>query len=401
MKKGSKKKREKKPLIIHIITKLELGGAQRVTLDTLKNLDKAGFRTGLISGAEGELTEEATSLKDCDVRLLKVFKHPIKPLHDILAFIAITIILLKTKPAVVHTHSSKAGIIGRWAAFFVRVPVRIHSVHGWSFNDYQKRTKRILYTFLEKITSPITSYYLLESKKHIEIGKRKKILKENNYELLPPGIDFSELDRLSSKQTPPAPHPIDRLKKTGNRIVTMIACFKPQKAPLDFVRAAAVILKKIESIKFILVGDGILRDQIESEIENLDLKKDVILTGWRRDTAEIIVSSDCIVLTSLWEGMPTVLPMAMRVGTPAVANRIDGCAELIENGKNGLLSEPGNPGSTADNIIKVLTDSSLEKKIKKNGYKYTKEFEITRTTKKQEDIYSKLIGKLREFKIES
>jgi glycosyltransferase involved in cell wall biosynthesis len=383
----------KLPLVVHIITKLELGGAQRVTLDTLRALNGKKFRRGLISGSDGELTAEALNLKNCMVRLVPQLVHPIKPLKDLQAFFVIIRLFREWRPSVVHTHSSKAGLIGRWAAFFAGVPVRIHSVHGWSFNDYQHRLKRYLFLMLEKITAPITTFFFLESKRHIEIGLSKKLLKENRYAFLYPGIDFSEFDRIlkNGKGTVRA-EPLDKLIRQKKKIVTMVACFKPQKAPLDFLKAAGIVKKEMKDTRFILVGDGILRQRIEAEIEDLGLKNEVILLGWRKDIAAIIASSHLLVLTSLWEGMPTVVPMAMRLGVPVTANRIDGCAELVEDGINGLLSDPGEPASVAHNIIKILKNSAIRKKISENGLRFTINFEIERTTVFQENVYEKLLA---------
>lgn len=380
------------PLVVHIITKLELGGAQRVTLDTLRTLDEKRFRRGLISGSEGELVPEASALKNCKIHLSPQFVHPIRPFKDLIALFAMIRILRKWKPSVVHTHSSKAGLIGRWAAFFARVPVRVHSVHGWSFNDYQNKIKKYLFLTLEKITAPITNHFFFETKKHIELGISLRLLKDNRYSLLHPGIDFTEYDRIRKKGRGKAPKPLDELTARGKKIVTMVACFKPQKAPLDFIKAAYIVKEKQKDISFILAGDGILRGQIEEEIRTLGLKDDMFLLGWRRDIASIIAWSDILVLTSLWEGMPTVIPTAMRIGVPVSANRIDGCAELIKDGVNGLLSAPGDPASIAYNIIKLLNDSGLRKKISQNGYKFTESFEIKKTTELQEKIYEKLLA---------
>jgi len=383
----------KLPLVVHIITKLEIGGAQRVTLDTLRSLDREKFRGGLISGSEGELTGEALNLENCNVRFIPQLVHPIKPLKDLQALFVIIRLFRKWRPSVVHTHSSKAGLIGRWAAFFAGVPVRIHSVHGWAFNDYQPRLKRSLFLTLEKITALITTYFFLESNKHIKIGLSGNLLKENRYALLHPGIDFSEFDRIrKNRKRTAAAKPLDKLIRQKKKIITMVACFKPQKAPLDFLKAASIVNKEMQDARFVLVGDGILRPRIEAEIENLGLQNEVILLGWRKDIAAIIASSDLMVLTSLWEGMPTVVPMAMRLGVPVTANRIDGCAELVEHGLNGLLSAPGDPASIADNIIKILKDSVIRKKISENGFRFTINFEIERTTVFQENVYEKLLA---------
>lgn len=385
-------KHSSKPLVIHIITKLELGGAQRVTLDTLRYLNKAKFETGFISGSEGELSGEALKLIDCDVRLIPQLVHPIRPVKDILAFFHILKILKHTRPVIVHTHSSKAGLIGRWAAFFSRVPVRVHSVHGWSFNDYQNPLKKHLFLFFEKISAPITSFFFLENRRHISVGKNHKILKEGRYSLLPPGIDFTEFDSFRNKKGKlPSTEPISSVRKSGKMIITMVACFKQQKAPLDFIKAAAIVKNKLGGCSFFLAGDGILRGNIELEIMSNDLQKDVYLLGWRRDIPLLMALSDVIVLTSLWEGMPTVLPMAMRLGIPVVANRIDGCEELIVEGVNGLLSEPGNPQSIAENTITACINKALREKIRKNSYKYTLDFEIEKAVSKQEEIYKNLL----------
>lgn len=383
----------KLPLVVHIITKLEIGGAQHVTLDTLRALDREKFRQGLISGSDGELTSEALHLENCMVRLIPQLVHPIKPLKDLQALFVIYRLFRKWRPSVVHTHSSKAGLIGRWAAFFAGVPVRIHSVHGWSFNDYQHILKRTLFLMLEKITAPITTYFFLESNKHIKIGLARNLLKEHRYSLLRPGIDFSEFDRIrKNRKGIASAKPLDKLIRQKKKIITMVACFKPQKAPLDFLKAASIVNKEIKDVRFVLVGDGILRQRIEAEIEKLGLQNKVILLGWRKDIAVIIASSDLLVLTSLWEGMPTVIPMAMRLGVPVTANRIDGCAELVDHGLNGLLSTPGDPASIADNIIKILSDSVIRKKISENGFRFTIDFEIERTTVLQENVYINLLG---------
>ncbi len=381
----------RKPVVFHIITKLELGGAQRVTLETLAQIDRDKYEVGLISGSEGELVEEALSLEGCRVHFLKTLKHPIRPLSDIRALFNIRKILRKENADIVHTHSSKAGIIGRWAAFFARVPVIVHSVHGWSFNDYQSGLKRSLYKFLEKITSRVTHHYFIESRQHIKKGIDSGIIRDENYSGLYPGIDFSEFDRVRRAKKVPLPPGLPNGRRKGDGLVTMIACFKPQKSPVDFVRAAELVFERRPGTRFLMVGDGRLRSEIEFEIAELNLGDKIILTGWRKDIPALMYHSDVIVLTSLWEGMPTVIPMAMRMKKPVVANRIDGCAELINHEVNGLLSEPGNVESISANVLRLLVDKKLAYELSHNAYKNTAAFEIANTTAAQEMVYEKLL----------
>jgi glycosyltransferase involved in cell wall biosynthesis len=274
------------------------------------------------------------------------------------------------------------------------VPVIVHSVHGWSFNDYQNPLKRILYTVLEKFTSRITSHFFLESKKHIKIGEEKGLFRKSGYSLLLPGIYFSEIDNIYNSKGAIIPEEFNKQRTAEKKIITMIACFKYQKAPLDFVRAAELVIKKKENIYFFMVGDGILRPEIENLIREKNLQDYISLLGWRKDIPPILFASDLLVLTSLWEGMPTVLPMATRAGIPVVANNIDGCREFITEGENGWLSEPGNPESTAANIIRALNDFDIRKRIDKLRFNKTEHFEIGYTTGLQANLYIKLLGKL-------
>jgi len=385
--------KDSRPLIYHIITKLELGGAQRVTLDTLRNINREKWRVGLIAGSEGELVDEARKLEDCDIIFLDTLKHPIRPFNDIRAVFIIRRILKKNRVSIVHTHSSKAGIVGRWGAFLADVPVRVHSVHGWSFNDYQNLLKKMIFIILEKITAKVTTYFFLEADRHIKIGLEKRLLRKQNYSKLLPGINFSFFDVRNKKKNRAHPFGLENVVDENKKIISMISCLKPQKAPLDFVRAAAEIIKSRDDAHFLIVGDGELRNVIEDEIDNFGIGRFFSLLGWRRDIPDILASSDLLVLTSLWEGMPTVIPIAFRMGVPVIANRVDGCAEIIEHGMNGLLSEPGDSKSIAGNIMKILDDDKLAAKLIKRSYQLTQNFEVAVTTKLQEHVYNELLAR--------
>ncbi len=124
-------------------------------------------------------------------------------------------------------------------------------------------------------------------------------------------------------------------------LVAMVACFKPQKAPLDFVRVAKVVLDERRDVRFFLVGDGRLRPQIETLIDELEIRDKILLLGWSRDIPEIMHSIDLLLLTSLWEGLPRVLPQAMASGIPVVATSVNGSPEAIKDGVNGYLAATG------------------------------------------------------------
>lgn len=380
--------------VVHIITKLELGGAQQNTLYTVSRLNKNKFIPILITGSDGLLIDDAKRLS-IEAHFLPSLVREINPVKDIQALLDIRRLLLSIKsssqsPIIVHTHSSKAGIIGRWAAFFAGVPVVIHTYHGYGFNDYQSILKRGLFIFLERLTAKITTRFIAVSKNNIEKGINAGIFRSNDVELIRSGIDISEFMDVR----------IDKAKKKkelgvepDKPLVGMIACFKPQKAPLDFIKAARHVHQKMPDVKFIVAGDGDLRPAMEDLINSLGLMDKIRLLGFRRDIPEIMKCLDVFVLTSLWEGLPRVIVQAFAAGIPVVATAVDGSSEVVKNGVNGFLVKPGDVEGIAEKIVHILQ--------KPNGFKFQisdfksilDEFDIDLMVRQQERLYMGLIQK--------
>src|SRR5690606_22769640 len=150
-------------------------------------------------------------------------------------------------------------------------------------------------------------------------------------------------------------------------LVAQIANFKPQKNPLDFVRMAHQVLQHEERCRFVMVGDGPLRPQVEALIEELGLSRQVRLTCWREDIPQIMAAMDILVLTSLWEGLPQVFPQAMASGKPIVANKVDGAPEAIAHGVNGFLVEPGDYKGMAEHVLTLARDKELRLRMGAEG----------------------------------
>ena len=170
----------------------------------------------------------------------------------------------------------------------------------------------------------------------------------------------------------------------------MVACFKDQKAPLDFVRVAKVVLDERRDARFCLVGDGLLRPQIETLIDELKISDKVVLLGWRRDIPEIMNSIDLLLLTSLWEGLPRVLPQAMASGIPVVATNVNGSPEAVKNGLNGYLLPPGDVLGMAQTIIYLLNTPREARAMGLKGRELVEEFDIWKMVKQQERLYANL-----------
>lgn len=379
--------------VVHIITKLELGGAQQNTLFTVAHLNRDLFRPYLITNSEGILVPEALALKGVKTFFIPELKREINPLMDVLALFKIKGILQEIKgndsALIVHTHSSKAGILGRWGAHLAGADAIIHSIHGFGFHDYQLFCFRYFIIFLEKVTSRITDKFIAVSKATIQKGVEVDIFPAKKASIIRSGIELEKFTGVNVKRS-------EKKKALGGDLtlplVTMIGCLKPQKAPLDYVEVAHHVLQKKDAF-FILVGDGVLRKKVEKKVGELGLGKQFKLLGWRRDIAEILAATDIFVLTSLWEGLPRVLPQAMAMGIPIVATNVDGTPEAVIDGINGFLVEPRDVRGMAEKIVYLLDHSKKAAAMGKRGKGMVGEFDIWKMVKEQEELYLTLLKK--------
>ncbi|MBU4561760.1 glycosyltransferase family 4 protein [bacterium] len=374
--------------ILHIITKLELGGAQENTLYTLKNLDRKRYNLFLAANDEGILVEEAKRMKDVEAFFIPELIRPISPLKDLMALVKLFRFCKREKIDIIHTHSSKAGILGRGAAKLARVPIITHTIHGWGFYPKQGLLKKRLFIFLEKMTAKITDRLIAVSRANIETGIENRIGRKEKYTLIRSGI---KPFRFQNVEVDVAEKKKELGLEEDTKVVAMIACLKPQKAPLDFVKVANQVIKKRPKTQFLLIGDGRLRPEIERLIKTFDLEKKVILAGWRKDIPQILKVIDVLTLTSRWEGLPRVFPEAMASELPIVATKVDGASEAVEEGVNGFLISVGDIGGMAEKIISLLDNPGMAKKMGKKGKeKVFPEFDIDLMVEKIDDLYQEL-----------
>lgn len=388
-------------IVVHIITKLELGGAQQNTLFTVAHLDRDRYEAVLISGTEGLLVEEARKLKGVRLFLIPELVREIRPLKDLTAFIKMVYILRTMKrhvrgrggaddgEIIVHTHSSKAGILGRWAARLAGVRCIIHTVHGFSFHRFQPSLLRAFYVFLERLTASITRAFILVSRANMEEGLHEKIFTPDKAVLIRSGIDIREYQNVQCNRTAVR----ESLGITnGAPVVAMISCFKPQKAPLDFIKTARLVIDEHEHVEFLLVGDGALRSQIEELAGRLQIAEKVHLAGWRRDVPQIMNSIDVLVLSSLWEGLPRVLPQAMAAGIPVVASDVNGSREAIHDGVNGFMLQPRDIQGLAGKIVYLLKHPEEARAMGLKGKEMVGEFDIWKMLEQQDQLYTQVSG---------
>lgn len=376
--------------ILHLITKLELGGAQENTLFCTAHHDRTRFEVGLLAGRGGILDDEALAIPDARVELLPYLKHPISPPSDLRAVLRLRAYFKARRIDLLHTHSSKAGIVGRAAARLAGVPVVVHTIHGWSFNPTQPAWMRIAFAGLERWAAASTDCLVAVSAANRDAGLRRHIGSAAKYVVLHSGIDVESFRR------PERSRAAVRESLGYDDSVTVvggIACLKPQKAPLDFVRAAAAAHAIDPGLRFFLAGDGELRPRVEALIGELGLREVVQVLGWRRDVPDLLAAMDVFLLTSLFEGLPRAVLQAMAAGVPVVATAVDGTPEAVRDGTSGLLVPPGRPEQAARRLLELKSDGELRRRCVEGARRRLDEsFDIRRMVRELDRLYLSLLG---------
>jgi len=370
--------------VVHVITKLELGGAQQNTLYTVSHLDRARFEPHLVCGSGGILDDEARALKDVAVHFASSLEREIRPLSDYQAFQELKDLFLKLQPDIVHTHSSKAGVLGRMAASSAGVPVIIHTYHGFGFHKFQNSIVFQMYVAAEKSASRHATHLIFVSEANWKWARELGVVGECSASLIRSGVMIHLL--INVKKDPAVKRELSGTDEC--QLVGMIACLKPQKDPLIFVEAADRVTQKIPAARFVLIGEGELHDSVVKRIAEMRHPDRFLLAGWRRDIPNVLANLDLAVLTSLWEGLPRVIPEATISGVPMIASDIDGNREVIFAGQNGALAKPQNADDFAEKIIQALTENwhvapEIAKRIQD-------EFDIDKMVTAQQELYLNL-----------
>jgi len=415
----------KKIKILHIITRLDKGGSADIAFTIASSLNRAKYKITLISGLtrneDAIAFEKMAKRQDIDLVFIPELMRRISLINDLKAFLKLYRLIKNGEYNIVHTHSSKAGILGRWAACFVNCRLRItnlgffnltskipppksikiiHMPHGHIFYGYYGYFKTIFFILLEAITAFFTDRIITLTcsgkRDHIKYG----IGRENKFVPIYNGID---LDRYKNVQ-------IDRVKKKeelgiygDSFVVADISRLDPVKGNRYFIeainRVTRYTLHVTREVRFLVVGDGSEREMLEKMAEKYGIMDKVIFTGMRNDIPEILAVSDLVVLPSLMEGLGIVLLEAMAAGRPVVATWVGGVPEIVKDGETGFLVPPKNSKAIADAIIALLADEDLRKRMGKAGRSWVNEmenglprFSIEAMVRKIERLYKEVLG---------
>lgn len=374
--------------ILHVITKLELGGAQQNTLFTCRELARRGHAVTLASGRGGALDGEAAS-EPFEFVALEHLRRDLAPLHDVRALAELISVVRARRPDVIHTHSSKAGAIGRWAGWAGGARHVVHTVHGWSFAEHMPRASRALYRVVEHLCALVTDHFVSVSRLDLELGIRLGMVRPDRGSVIRSGIDLADFRAVG-----PGRDAIRREWSIGadDVLVVNVSNFKPQKAPIDFVRAAGRAAREEPRLRFAFVGDGELRPQVEAAVRAEGLASRFALAGWRRDIPSVLRAADVFALTSLWEGLPRTVVQARACELPVVATAVNGTPEVVEDGVSGFLLAPHDIEGFARAFVLLARDPELRTRLGARGADHLDEFDATAMVDRQESLYRALVA---------
>lgn len=359
---------ERKMKICHVITRMIVGGAQENTLLTIKGHIEKGHEvvlvTGFSPGREGEL------LKNVEMPPFKIVEIPemvreVSPCKDFKALRKLREYFKKEKFDVVHTHSSKAGIIGRIAARQAGVPVVVHTVHGQAFHAYEKPWKKLLYITAERIAAKYCDKIYAVAQAMIDQCVDAKVAPREKYMVVYSGMDTAAFANARRN--------MELRQKLGipenAKVIVTVARLFPMKGYEEMLPAAARLVKEFPDLHFLPVGDGPMYDELQKQIADLGLSGNFHFAGLvpPHEVCDYIAQADLLWHLSLHEGLPRAVVQALAVGIPAIGYKLDGTPEVVLNGKTGYVTAPQDVDAVVARSRELLNDAALRAEMGKNG----------------------------------
>ncbi len=382
--------------VLHLITHMGFGGSQDNTLLTVKGHSRERYEVHLAFGLD--FTDWEGRGRDCADAFFIIpdLCRSIQPKADMRALNHLTEFISRQNYHIVHTHCAKAGTLGRIAARRAKVPIIIHTFHcfGWKvartvytrpWQPYTSFIKKQFYILIERYAASLSDALITVSELNKQEAIEKKLAPSEKFTNIYSGIDFSRFevngDRIQKCQS---------LGVSPDRsIIGTIGRLSIQKAPLDFIAAAKIVLQQKPHVQFIMIGDGPLASEVQRAIGD---EQRIKVLGYRDDVPEILSVLDMFVLSSLWEGLGRALTEAMFVGVPVAATAVDGVPQLVTHLQTGLLSPPGDSAHLAKNIVWLLDNPLEAQRMTKNAKsRVVPAFGADRMVQQIEALYARLL----------
>ena len=383
--------------VAHIITRMIVGGAQENTLYNCVDLvedfrDDVLLITGPTDGPEGRLLEQGRA-GGVNVQTVESLRRNLHPIRDYRAYRELKQSLVAFRPDVVHTHSAKGGMLGRAAAWSLGIPAVIHTVHGAPFHPYQSPITRNLYRLCEKWAAKRCHHMISVADAMTDLMVRAGVAPREKFTTIYSGMEVEPF--LESEQ-----YRAETRRELGfsdeQIVVGKIARLFELKGHEYLIAAAVEIVKHQPNVRFLLVGDGILRTNLERQLERLGLANFFTFTGLvQPETIPRYLSAmDILVHTSLREGLARTLPQALISAKPVISYDVDGAREVCLNEETGILLPPKSTQPLAEAVIRLASQPDLRLAWGRAGRaKFTDQFRHQRMTARIRQVYESVLAK--------
>jgi glycosyltransferase involved in cell wall biosynthesis len=361
--------------VCHVITRLIVGGAQENTIASVLGLrDRAGFEVSLVSGPttgpEGSLESRFEGTSDL-LRIVPELVRPVRPLKDWIALRKLTSLFRRLSPDIVHTHSGKAGVLGRLAAHRAGVPLILHTIHGPSFGDFQGVVPNLIFRTAERYAARVTRHFITVadamSAQYLAAG----IGRPGDYTRIFSGFPLEPFLAAGNDPSLRARHGLN----PGDFVIGKIARLFKLKGHDDLFEVAPAIVKACPSVRFLLVGGGEWRERLECRARDMGLARHFIFTGLvpPEEIPKLTGIMDTLVHLSTREGLARALPQALACGKPVVAYDSDGAREVCISGETGFLVRTGDLGGLADRLLTLAKNPALRSRLGERGRAFVQE----------------------------
>ena len=381
--------------ILHLQLYPMLSGVQRVTLEEFRRLDPDVFDMHLATREDGPLCDAARTV-GVTCHHFPTLQRAISPIDDFRTYRRLRDWMRHQRFDIVHTHSSKPGVLGRLAATAADVPVVVHTVHGFAFPAAGNTLVRRVYQLCEARCSRRTHCLICLNPDDQQLAIDDLGMPAERIFRIPNGVDVQAF----RPEANPAVRR-DRRQRclpgdATRPLVMMVGRLWRQKNPQAFVRAAIRVIQAGSDAEFCLAGDGELRGELEAMVAEAGISSRVHLLGWRDDVDKLLPLADVLVLPSLWEGMPLVLLEAQACGVPVVASDIAGNRDCVQHERDGFLIPPGDDQHMAERLCQLVADDALRQRLGQAARsKIVSQFDVRSRVDRVIGIYQQLLDPAR------
>jgi glycosyltransferase involved in cell wall biosynthesis len=377
--------------VLHVITRLTLGGSSEATIASMEAAGAAGYRCVLAVGvAESDAAVlEAARRRGGTVIDVPTLGREAAPGRDLRAVADLVRVMRRERPAIVHTHTSKAGFVGRLAAKLARVPAVVHQPHGHIFYGYYGRTRTALYVGLERLAARWADRLIMLTERGIAEHLAQGIGRPAQFVVVPSGVPVHAF--RAAAPTPDAARAALGLPRDAY-VVAALGRLVPIKGFDLLVEALPAVAAALPSTRLLIIGDGPLRGALEARAEALGIMPRLTITGARSDVPAVLAAADVLVAPSRNEGMGRAIVEAMALGVPVIGAAVGGIPAVIVDGESGRLVEPERPAAIARALIELGVDPLLRAKLGAAAGERAMEFSTDVTGARLVALYEELGG---------